>query len=83
MLKIVIDATPIAPKPSGVGFYVASLIHALSALQSQEEFSVRDCLSTGLQKLAAWQMGVPDCLKPYPELYFLPLPVRAFKFTTR
>jgi hypothetical protein len=40
MLKIVIDATPIAPKPSGVGFYVASLIDALAALQSQEDFQL-------------------------------------------
>ena len=40
MLKIVIDATPISPQPSGVGFHVANLIHSLSALQSQEIFQL-------------------------------------------
>jgi hypothetical protein len=40
MLKIVIDATPTSPQPSGVGFHVANLIHSLSALQSQEIFQL-------------------------------------------
>jgi hypothetical protein len=40
MLKIVIDATPVAPKPSGVGFYVGNLISALDVLQEDENFQV-------------------------------------------
>jgi glycosyltransferase involved in cell wall biosynthesis len=76
MLKIVIDATPIAPKPSGVGFYVASLIDALAALQSQENFQLGIAYQPGFKNWLRGRWEFPNCLKPYPEHYFLPLPVR-------
>jgi glycosyltransferase involved in cell wall biosynthesis len=76
MLKIVIDATPIAPKPSGVGFYVASLIDALAALQSQEDFQLGIAYQPGFKNWLRGRWEFPNCLKEHPELYFLPLPVR-------
>ena len=76
MLKIVIDATPIAPKPSGVGFYVASLIDALAALQSQEDFQLGIAYQPGFKNWLRGRWEFPNCLKQYPELYFMPLPVR-------
>ena len=76
MLKILVDATPIAPKPSGVGFYVATLIHFLSTLQSQENFQLGIVYQPGFKNWLRGRLDVPDCLKPYPERYLLPLPVR-------
>ena len=76
MLKILIDATPISPKPSGVGFYVASLIQALSILQSQEDFQLGIAYQPGLKNWLRGEGEFPDYLKLYPELYFLPLPIR-------
>ena len=76
MLKILIDATPISPKPSGVGFYVASLIQALSILQSQEDFQLGIAYQPRLKNWLRGEGEFPDYLKLYPELYFLPLPIR-------
>lgn len=76
MLKILIDATPISTKPSGVGLYVASLIQALSVLQSQENFHLGIAYQPGLKNWLRGRKEFPDCLKKYPELYFLPLPLR-------
>ena len=76
MLKILVDATPIAPKPSGVGFYVATLIHHLSTLQSQENFQLGIVYQPGFKNWLRGSLDVPDYLQPYPERYVLPLPVR-------
>lgn len=76
MLKIVVDATPLSPKLSGVGFYVAMLIRSLHALQSQENFQLGITYQPGFKNWLRGRWEFPDRLKLYPELYFLPLPVR-------
>ncbi|QLE57811.1 glycosyltransferase family 1 protein [Nostoc sp. TCL26-01] len=76
MLKVVIDATPIDPKPSGVGFYVFNLICALNSLQTAEKFQLGIVYQPGLKNWLKRDFSFPDYLKPYSENYFLPLPVR-------
>ncbi len=51
MLEVVVDATPIAPKPSGVGYYVANLIHSLHTLQKTEDFCLGVAYQPGLKKM--------------------------------
>ena len=76
MLKIVVDATPILPKPSGVGFYVANLIHSLDSLQTQEDFQLGIVYQPGLKNWLRGNLTPPDSLKAYTDLHVLPLPVR-------
>lgn len=76
MLKIVVDATPVEPKPSGVGFYVANLICALDALQKEENFQLGVVYQPGLKKWLRGDFSFPESLKHYSQRHFLPLPVR-------
>ncbi|MEA5594388.1 glycosyltransferase family 1 protein [Rivularia sp. UHCC 0363] len=80
MFKVVIDATPIAPKPSGVGFYVANLIRALDSLQARENFQLGIAFQPGLKKWLRGDWSFPDCLQRYSDLHFFPLPVRISNF---
>ncbi|MEH1843560.1 MAG: glycosyltransferase family 1 protein [Nostoc sp.] len=76
MLKIVVDATPVFPKPSGVGFYVANLIRSLNALQFQEEFQLGITYQPGFKNWLVGKVAVPNCLNEYSHIYMLPIPVR-------
>lgn len=75
MLKVLIDATPIQPKPSGVGFYVANLIQALGSFDSQLlDLGVvyQPSLKHWLQR--HWEF--PSSINPSLNRFFMPLPVR-------
>lgn len=76
MLKVVVDATPIVPRPSGVGFHVANLIHALNALQAKENFELGIVYQPSLKNWLLGNLTFPDCIRKYANLYMLPLPVR-------
>ena len=76
MFKVVIDATPVAPKPSGVGLYVANLIRALDDLQTKEDFQLELAFQPGLKKWLRGDRSFPECLQPYEHLHFFPMPVR-------
>lgn len=76
MLKVVIDATPVYPKPSGVGFFVANLISSLSDLQYSENFSLELVFQPGLKSWLSGSKSLPDCLKSYSNVNFFPMPVR-------
>ncbi|MBF2067130.1 MAG: glycosyltransferase family 4 protein [Calothrix sp. C42_A2020_038] len=76
MLKVVIDATPVYPKPSGVGYFVANLISSLSKLQERDNFSLGIVFQPGLKSWLRGSKTIPECLKAYSDLYFLPMPVR-------
>ena len=80
MFKVVVDATPILPKPSGVGLYVANLICSLAPLQTQENFQLGIVYQPGLKKWLLGDLSFPEFLKAYSELYMLPLPVRLSEF---
>ena len=74
MFRVVVDATPISPKPSGIGLYVANLIHQLYSLQNQE-FQLEIAYQPGMKSWLTGKLDFPDYLKQYPHLHLLPLPV--------
>ncbi|WP_341527580.1 glycosyltransferase family 1 protein [Nostoc sp. UHCC 0302] len=76
MLKIVVDATPVEPKPSGVGFYVANLISSLDALQAQEKFQLEIAYQPGFKNWLLGKLALPNCLDSYSNIHLLPIPVR-------
>ncbi len=76
MLKIVVDATPLLPKPSGVGFYVYNLIHSLYTLSSKESFELGIVYQPSLKNWFLGNLSFPKLLENYSNLYLLPLPVR-------
>lgn len=75
MLKVIVDATPITAKPSGVGLYVANLIQHLYELQQSEQFELgifyQPALKNWLKK-----KSYPDLVKGYEKSFFFPYPVR-------
>src|SRR5688572_3828895 len=76
MLKVVVDATPLLPKPSGVGFYVYNVIRALHTLQAQNNFELGIVYQPSLKNWMQGRLSFPETLTQYPNLYLLPLPVR-------
>ena len=76
MFKIVIDATPITPMPSGVGFHLLNLIDALYKLQSSENFQLGLAYQPGFKNWLRGNLRLPDCLQQYAPHYQLPLPTR-------
>ena len=80
MLKIIIDATPVYPKPSGVGIYVLSLIDTLYKLQSSENFELGIYYQLGFKNWLRGNLEFPDCLQKYSHHYRLPIPVKMINF---
>ncbi|MBG1260443.1 glycosyltransferase family 4 protein [Nostoc commune] len=76
MLKVVVDATPVDSKPSGVGFYVANLICALDVLQKEENFQLGIVYQPGLKNWLRREFSLPESFQHYSQQYVLPLPVR-------
>jgi glycosyltransferase involved in cell wall biosynthesis len=76
MLRIAIDATPILPKPSGIGLYVANLVEALGELRSQESFDLNLIYQPGLKNWLRGKLSFPVYLQDYSNLRSFPLPVR-------
>ncbi|HBB35115.1 MAG TPA: glycosyl transferase family 1 [Cyanobacteria bacterium UBA8803] len=76
MLKVVIDATPVEQKPSGVGLYVANLIHSLYQLQAQENFQLGIAYQPGFKNWLRGNLSIPQLLNNYANRYLIPLPVR-------
>ncbi|MHC5610770.1 MAG: glycosyltransferase family 4 protein [Nostoc sp.] len=76
MLKVVVDATPVDSKPSGVGFYIANLICALDVLQKEENFQLGIVYQPGLKNWLRGEFSLPESFQHYSQQYLLPLPVR-------
>ena len=74
--KIIIDATPIAPRPSGVGLQIANLIHSLYSLQIEENFELGIIYQPGIQNWLRGNWNIPEALTQYPSVHLLPIPVR-------
>ncbi len=53
MLKVIVDSTPILPKPSGVGLYVKNLISALHDLSLSEELDLAAAYQPTLREWAS------------------------------
>lgn len=80
MLKIAIDATPVLPKPSGIGFYVVNLIRALKELQIQENFALEIVYQISLKSVLTGNFSRPTHLKEFQTLRLFPLPVKVTNF---
>ena len=76
MFKVVIDATPITPMPSGVGLYLLNLIDALYKLQTSENFQLALAYQPGFKNWLKGNFFAPECLQKYTPHYQLPLPTR-------
>ncbi len=76
MLKIVLDATPVTPQPSGVGLYVTNLLANLSTLQSQEDFELGIIYQPRLNNWLKRNLAFPENLQTYPNKKVLPIPVK-------
>lgn len=77
MLKVTIDATPMLPKPSGVGYYVANLIYALHILQNTHNFQLSVVYQPGIKKWLT-DDSLPTELSCYSDVRLLPIPVRLY-----
>lgn len=75
MLKVVVDATPLRPKPSGIGIYVLNLINHLSSLQTQENFQLGIYYQPPFKNWLKGNFLFPEILKEYSRFYLLPIPV--------
>jgi glycosyltransferase involved in cell wall biosynthesis len=76
MLKVVIDATPVEQKPSGVGLYTVNLIRALHELQAQENFQLGVAYRLSFKNWLRGSTSVPESLSNYGKGYSIPIPSR-------
>ncbi len=76
MLKVVIDATPVEQKPSGVGFYTLNLIRSLHELQAQENFQLGIAYQLGFKNWLRGNLSVPEFLNNYGNTFLIPIPSR-------
>jgi glycosyltransferase involved in cell wall biosynthesis len=77
MLKVTIDATPILPKPSGVGLYIFNLIDSLHQLQQrQSDFELGISYQPSWKNWLSNNFSPPDNISAYSNLHILPIPVR-------
>lgn len=77
MLKIVIDATPILSKPSGVGISIFNLINSLHQLQQQNHsFEMGIAYQPSFKKWIFRNLSPPENISAYANLHILPIPVR-------
>ena len=75
-MKVVVEATPVLPRPSGVGLYVINLLAALAALQDTEGFQLGLAYQPSLKNWLRGNLALPEVLGRYPNPVVLPLPVR-------
>lgn len=80
MLKVIIDATPVLPKPSGVGLYVSNLIFSLYALQEEHNFELGIAYQPGMKNWLRGNLYFPHLLANYCKLHRVPLPTRISNF---
>jgi glycosyltransferase involved in cell wall biosynthesis len=80
MFKVIVDATPIQPNPSGVGLHVFNLIQQLYNLENSPDcnFRMGICYQPGLKNWLKGKLVIPELISSYPNLYSLPIPVRVF-----
>ncbi|MBD2112310.1 MULTISPECIES: glycosyltransferase family 4 protein [Cyanophyceae] len=76
MVRVVVDATPVLPKPSGVGLYVLNLLWALRSLQSTENFSLGVAYQPSLKNWLRGNLALPEAIAVHDDVAVLPLPVR-------
>lgn len=76
-MKVVFEATPILPSPSGVGLHVFNLLVALASLQEAEDFELAGIsYHPSFKNWLQGNLAAPKVLKDYSKVHILPLPVR-------
>ncbi len=80
MVKILVDATPIRDKPSGIGIYTINLIQALSSLQKQENLAIEIYYQPSFKKWLKGDFSLPEILTEFLPCQTLPLPVTLTNF---
>jgi glycosyltransferase involved in cell wall biosynthesis len=76
MLRITLDTSPILPKPSGIGFYVAKLLEGLTQLVTSDPINLEPMYQISLKSAIAGNFAAPELLTQYENLQYLPLPVK-------
>lgn len=77
MLRVSIDATPILPKPSGIGLYTLNLIQELAQLSVAENLELSISFQPSLKSLLKGKWDYPAPLQPYrSQIQTFPFPVR-------
>ena len=82
-MKVVVEATPVLPKPSGVGLYVINLLTALQQLQESEGFELGLVYQPSLKNWLRGNLALPNVLSHYSNTTVLPLPVRLLNLLGR
>lgn len=75
MLKILVDATALRSKPSGIGLYIYHLIDELSKLQKQENFELNIFYQPSVKNWIKGNLSAYQLLQKYSNLNCLPIPV--------
>jgi glycosyltransferase involved in cell wall biosynthesis len=74
MLNIALDVTALRPYPSGVGYYIANLVKALTELQTQENFQLNLYYQPSLKNWLKGNFSAIEQIANYPYLFCLPIP---------
>ncbi len=75
MFKVLVDATPIRGKLSGVGMYTYNLINALDQLQKQENFELGIYFQPSVKNWLSRNLSPSPLLSHYSQIIPLPIPV--------
>jgi glycosyltransferase involved in cell wall biosynthesis len=78
MLRVTVDASPILPRPSGVGFYVVKLLEGLTRLAlAAGDVAIEPLYQISLKNALKGKFSAPEVLMEYQNLRYFPLPVKA------
>jgi glycosyltransferase involved in cell wall biosynthesis len=83
MLKILIDGTPIRPRPSGIGLYAYHLIEELHKLQSEENFQLSIAFQPSVKNWLKRNLHPPEKIASHSDIRCLPCPVSITNLLTR
>lgn len=75
MLKILIEATALRDKPSGIGLYIYHLLDELNKLQEKEDFNLQIIYQPSVKNWLKGNLNAYQPLQKYSNLNCLPIPV--------
>lgn len=78
-MRILIDATPISPQPSGIGLLVVNLISELQKLQVDHQFEIQSLCPTSLKGWIRRKTDLPTWLEHVPNPAYMPHPEKLIK----
>jgi glycosyltransferase involved in cell wall biosynthesis len=83
MLKILVDGTPIRPRPSGIGLYAYHLIEELDKLQTEENFQLSIAFQPSVKNWLKRNLQPPEKIASHSDIKCLPCPVSITNLLTR